>query len=55
MKKKTLQKLQLNRETIRALSSEELGEAVGAVTLMTRCITCSADPSCPIGRSDACC
>jgi hypothetical protein len=55
MKKRTIQKLQLNRETIRSLNSEELVEVVGEVSLMTRCIDCSAYASCPIGRSDACC
>lgn len=55
MKKKTIQKLQLSRETLRGLNSEELVEAAGGVSLMTRCLTCSADPSCPAGRSDACC
>ena len=55
MKKKAVQKLQLSRETIRSLNSGELVEAVGGVSLMTRCLTCSADPSCPVGRSDGCC
>ena len=55
MKKKAVQKLQLSRETIRYLVSDELVEAAGGVSLMTKCIDCSAYPSCPIGRSDACC
>jgi hypothetical protein len=55
MKRKALPKLQLSRETIRSLNSDEIVEAVGGVSLMTRCLTCSADPSCPVGRSDGCC
>ena len=53
--KKTIQKLQLSRETIRCLNSDELVEAVGGVSLLTRCENCSADPSCPVGRSAGCC
>ena len=53
--KKKVQKLQLSRETVRYLNSDELVEAVGEVSLMTRCVDCSAYPSCPIGRSAGCC